>query len=150
MSDLNAKMLFEILDTDHSGKIDKDEFVTGMRKWTGLGEEYNESFEFIFGAVDGQGFFNSKDGLLNLSEFEKVCAAIPKFSKSKQDMINQTVFNLVDDNGDGNVSKKEIRKFLELIGQKYTDDEFETLYKEIDANGDGVIQKEEFLAVLEK
>ena len=55
-------------------------------------------------------------------------------------------FSVMDSNGDGVVSKDELKSLLKGLGEDVTDDIVDEMIKIADENGDGKIQFEEFVA----
>ena len=60
------------------------------------------------------------------------------------------IFNLVDRDGGGTISKEELGKLMETLGIRASQDEINMMVSEIDQNNDGEIQFEEFVAVMSR
>ena len=54
-------------------------------------------------------------------------------------------FSVMDSNGDGVVTKEELKNLLKGLGEDVTDDIVDEMIKIADENGDGKIQFEEFV-----
>ncbi|KAL5223515.1 hypothetical protein ABZP36_010154 [Zizania latifolia] len=54
------------------------------------------------------------------------------------------VFQMFDKNGDGRITKKELRDSFKNLGIYIPDDEIDATMDKIDANGDGCVDVEEF------
>ena len=54
-------------------------------------------------------------------------------------------FQVMDSNGDGVVTKEELKNLLKGLGEDVTDDIVDEMIKIADENGDGKIQFEEFV-----
>ena len=54
-------------------------------------------------------------------------------------------FQVMDSNGDGVVTKDELKNLLKGLGEDVTDDIVDEMIKIADENGDGKIQFEEFV-----
>lgn len=54
------------------------------------------------------------------------------------------VFQMFDRNGDGRISKKELKDSLEKLGMLIPDKELTQMIEKIDVNGDGWVDMEEF------
>ena len=54
------------------------------------------------------------------------------------------VFNKFDKNGDGKISRDELKDILHALGSQTTSDEVSRIMSEIDKDGDGFISLEEF------
>ncbi|ELP88002.1 caltractin, putative [Entamoeba invadens IP1] len=145
---MDAGAIFDSFDSDHSGFIDTSEFLNGMKKYTGLGDEYDEKFTFMFQIVDGVGAWNAKDGKLNKSEFQRICNAMPNGITDKHKMVNIMIYNLVDQDHNGSVSKEELKNFLRILNPNYSDKDADKIAGLIDTDGDGSISKDEFLMIM--
>ncbi|KAL9657492.1 hypothetical protein ABK040_016758 [Willaertia magna] len=81
----------------------------------------------------------NKDGEMDLNEFVEYYV---NFLRNENEEENTRVmFKLLDKNGDGLITKKELR----LISESLTDEEFDELFSSIDIDNDGCIQFEEML-----
>ncbi len=52
---------------------------------------------------------------------------------------------MFDVNGDGWISRDELRTVMNNLGEKLTDQELDAMIKEADLNGDGRVNYEEFV-----
>uniref|UniRef100_A0A7S4QJC1 Calmodulin n=1 Tax=Alexandrium monilatum TaxID=311494 RepID=A0A7S4QJC1_9DINO len=59
-------------------------------------------------------------------------------------------FKLLDDDGDGKLSRAELRRGLSNVGKSMGDEEFERLYVSADINSDGWIDYQEFAKLMVK
>ena len=53
-------------------------------------------------------------------------------------------FNVMDENGDGHVTRDELKKLLSGLGEEVTDEIIDEMINVADANGDGKVNFEEF------
>lgn len=69
-----------------------------------------------------------------------------------EDEINEfrEIFNLVDKDGGGSISKAELSELLDTLGIEATPEEVDAMVNEIDADGSGEIDFEEFVAVMSR
>uniref|UniRef100_A0A0V0JB86 Calmodulin n=2 Tax=Schistocephalus solidus TaxID=70667 RepID=A0A0V0JB86_SCHSO len=93
--------------------------------------------------------------------------ASPKKNMSKSPMNKKTVkppavvteeqmeeykesFDLFDKNGDGRISKMELKSVMKSLGQNPTQAEIDQMVKEVDTNSDGEIDFSEFVSMMSK
>ena len=87
---------------------------------------------------------NFKDGNIDFHEFTKLLkqrARKNKFLKS---------FQLLDKNGDGKISKDEIKAVIKQCGGTFFDEEVEKVIQNVDKDGDGYLNYNEFLNIMMK
>ena len=53
-------------------------------------------------------------------------------------------FKKFDANGDGTISKEEVKSILEQFGQSMTEDQLDAVVRGADSDGDGTIKFDEF------
>ena len=58
------------------------------------------------------------------------------------------VFQIVDQDGSGQIGKEEVTSLLKMLGAPKSDEEVEAMVKEVDADGSGEIDFGEFLVVM--
>jgi calmodulin len=64
--------------------------------------------------------------------------------------MHREIFNLVDRDGGGSISKKELKQLMDTLAINASQQEIELMIGEIDKNNDGEIQFEEFVAVMSR
>ena len=57
-------------------------------------------------------------------------------------------FSLFDEDGNGSITTKELRKVKRMFGQNHTEEEIEKMINEFDADGNGTIDFTEFLTMM--
>ena len=63
-------------------------------------------------------------------------------------MKNLLLFQVFDADGDGFITREELRKVMENIGEKLTEQDLTDMMIEADTNGDGLVDYQEFAAIL--
>ena len=77
--------------------------------------------------------------------------AVSSVSLSKEEEAEfREIFNLVDTDGGGSISKKELGRLMRTLNLQTSPQELDIMVEEIDKNNDGEIQFEEFVAVMAK
>jgi calmodulin len=59
-------------------------------------------------------------------------------------------FAFFDKNGDGHISKEELKMVLLQLGENLGEEEIEEIFKEADLNNDGIIDYHEFITIFNK
>ena len=59
-------------------------------------------------------------------------------------------FCIFDKNGDGYISRTELKQGLNNLGEEFSDDEIEYMIREADTDQDGEINYQEFVKVMTK
>ena len=72
-----------------------------------------------------------------------------QLTQEQKDEFKQA-FELFDTNNNGRISRKELKKIMEGLGQYPTQVEIDELIKEVDADGDGLIDYAEFETMLSR
>jgi len=68
---------------------------------------------------------------------------------SKEEMNEfREIFNLVDADGSGEISREELGDLIATLGLKASQEELDRMIDEIDVDGDGTINFEEFCSVM--
>nr|ACP18969.1 calcium binding protein [Euglena gracilis] len=60
------------------------------------------------------------------------------------------IFDLVDEDHGGSISKEELRKLMETLRLKPTEEELDAMMKEVDSDGSGDIDFHEFVTVMSR
>ena len=71
-----------------------------------------------------------------------------KFSELKAEDDIREAFRVFDRDGNGYITKDEMRVVMMNIGERVTDEECETFITEADIDGDGQINYEEFYSMM--
>ncbi|EDR26522.1 dc3, putative [Entamoeba dispar SAW760] len=149
MNNTQVEFIFNLLDKDKSGYLDRDEFCEGLIEFYHITddkkESYREIFNDIFLLADGKGLFNSRDNKITLREFKNICSLLPTETKQTDVIVGTVAFKLVDSNNSGKVNKKELITFLKKTGIHLKKGEVDVLMDSIDEDGDGKISLQEFM-----
>lgn len=144
--------MFDSIDTNHDGSIDKAELTSFMQNHKGpKGDSVN--IDQLFSKIDTNG-----DGSISKAESDAYQA---KMAANRPDM-----FSRIDTNNDGSISKAEFSAFMshrhshagkagataatDSDGDNDGSQSADSLFSAIDTNGDGVISKAELDAYHQK
>src|SRR3990167_97799 len=64
-------------------------------------------------------------------------------------IIYDKVFDLIDEDGGGELEPAELKKALAALGEELSDEEIMDMIKEIDVDGNGSIDKDEFFVMVQ-
>jgi len=132
---------FMTLDGNGDGLLTVNEMKEGLTK-CGL-KEIPPDLQQIMEDVDSDG-----SGVIDYTEF--LAASLDKKVYMKEDVCWQA-FRIFDRNGDGKISKEELKGMLSNDGASVAEQSARDLaevMQEIDANGDGEIDFQEFMAMM--
>lgn len=130
---------FQELDLDNDGQLTKDELLAGYCKMLGEDEAQKEVTR-IFATID----VNNTEAI----DFTEFLLATVNYQKLLNEGKMSTVFQMIDVDGSGGISRSEIKEFFSISGG---DDGFITeMIQEVDANGDGEISYLEFKEMMGK
>ncbi|KAJ1870247.1 hypothetical protein LPJ55_004805 [Coemansia sp. RSA 990] len=158
------------VDEDGNGTIEFEEFVTMMTRHQSSTKVTDEQLQAVFARIDtqGQGVIDGKQlydciRLLNISLSKDVTKLVDqtiRLCENKIDLKNLRMlvaqlpieeeddlamsFKMFDKNGDGSISKDELREVMASLGENLSEKEIDDMLAEADVNNDNVISFEEF------
>lgn len=129
---------FQAMDANGDGMLSAQELTEGMKK----GGLNPADLQQIIQGID-----SDKSGLIDYTEF--LAAALDKKHYIQRDVC-WSAFCAFDKNGDGKLSKDELKLVLESDGVSSikNNSELEDLIKEVDKDGNGEIDFEEFMQLM--
>uniref|UniRef100_A0A646QDU6 Calglandulin n=1 Tax=Hemiscolopendra marginata TaxID=943146 RepID=A0A646QDU6_9MYRI len=135
------KQAFKLLDLDKDGHINAAEVKQMMEQ---LGIAVNDTHvQHIFNRLGKKG-----DGLITEEEF---ILLMNEFSSHNEDEIMEELlaaFRVFDKDGNGYITRDELRQAMELIGESVTDRALDEMLREADVDRDGRIDYSEFAKML--
>ena len=141
---MEASKLFNKIDLNSDGKIEKHELIQGLQKFWGMSEdEVKEKVEIIFANIDTD--FN---GFIEYEEF--VRAAVNPSIFMSQNYL-KFAFNYFDRDSSGDISFEEIKKRFSQnssYNSEKMDSELKEIFDKIDINHDGCISLFEFCKMM--
>lgn len=132
---LEFREAFNAFDKDRSGHIDAEE-LRGILEAVGQEVNDEELREMVLMAD------SDNSGTIDFWEFATLMAH--KMADPNPERTLKAAFNCFDENGDGTISTKEIKKVMRNLGEPVTDDDIRTFVSKVDADKNGVIDYSEF------
>ncbi|VBB34230.1 unnamed protein product, partial [Acanthocheilonema viteae] len=118
--------IFKEFDLNGDGYIQKDELNAVMVK---MGQRpTDDELNAMFNAAD-----KDKDGNIDFDEFLSIAHANPLSLSLK------AVFEELDVDGDGCITRSELRTAFQRMGHNLTDNDIKAIYNQVDINKDGRI-----------
>lgn len=125
--------VFQALDKNNDGLLSKEELLDGYKQYCKSGNPEDE-MAAVMDAID-----TNKSGAIDYSEF--VMATVNRQGLLSKQRL-QAAFNLFDKDGNGSISKEELKDFF--ANANMADSEWKKIIQEVDENGDGEISFKEF------
>ena len=86
-------------------------------------------------------FDENGDGVLQIGEFLNAMDAL----SGNEDREFREIFSGMDKNGDGFITRQELKAAMVNMGERLTEEEIEQMMEEADTDGDGKIKYPEFV-----
>ena len=140
---INACKLFNQIDVDNDGKINKDELLQGLKNRLN-NKNLKKDVELIFKNLDMNG-----NGYIEYEEF--VRAAVNKNIFLKDEIL-EFAFKFFDKDNSGEITLNEIKEvFLNSVVKKSKEDiSLKKIIEEVDKDRDGKISYKEFEIMMKK
>ncbi|TMS36755.1 hypothetical protein L596_003844 [Steinernema carpocapsae] len=133
--DEDLRGIFREFDLNGDGYIQKDELKAVMIK---MGQSpTEEELNAMFNAAD-----KDHDGNIDFNEFLSIAHANPL------SLSLRAVFDELDVDGDGYITRSELRIAFQRMGHTLSDQDIKAIYKHVDLNQDGKINFEEFCRMM--
>ncbi|KAL7060219.1 hypothetical protein AAHC03_09451 [Spirometra sp. Aus1] len=130
---------FALFDADKDNHLTPFEFKTSLNA---LGLEVKQ--QELTKLLDEHNL--TPDSKVSYSNFLSIASTLT----SLRDPVTEIVraFTLFDDEGNGKISYRNLKKISKEIGENLTDEELHTMIDEFDRDGDRAINLEEFMAIM--
>jgi calcium-dependent protein kinase len=148
--------LLGAMDANHSGALDRHELRRGLHT---LGMDLPvDGIDALLAAFDRSG-----DGLIDFNEFYSTLVDFRKVANTVDEAMRRLALALggegrgamselllvLDVNGDGRLSRSELRNGLEALGMRIRGEALDMLMAKFDHDGNGLIDSDEFCTTLE-
>lgn len=136
---------FDMFDKDGDRTVDAGELHSTLKA---LGVVVSdEEIQKMIAEVDAD-----NSGKIEFPEFCQLISSRFKDSnfgegKGEEDIIRE-VFQFFDKDGNGTISRSELRHIMTCMGERLTDQDISDMIEAADVNGDGEIDYKEFTALL--
>uniref|UniRef100_A0A8R1DF00 EF-hand domain-containing protein n=1 Tax=Caenorhabditis japonica TaxID=281687 RepID=A0A8R1DF00_CAEJA len=131
----DLKGIFREFDLNGDGFIQREELRAVMQK---MGQSPTEDeLDAMFQAAD-----KDRDGNIDFEEFLVIARANPLSLSLK------AVFEELDVDGDGYITRSELRTAFQRMGHSLSDQDIKAIYRHVDANNDGKINFQEFCEMM--
>ena len=141
---VEAGKLFNRIDLNNNGRIEKEELIKGIEKyWNLTRNEVEKQVDTLFNHID-----TDHNGFIEYEEFVRA-AVDPKIFMSRNYL--KFAFGYFDRDNSGDISLEEIKKrFMQTSknNSEKVEKQLKDMFKEIDINGDGSISFEEFCKMM--
>jgi calcium-dependent protein kinase len=134
------KEVFIRFDESGDGHLQLDEVQKGLKQVLGHVKGSLRIYDEIMSTLD-----KNCNGVIDYSEF-LVAAADKEMLLNHSNL--QLAFNLMDANGNGSLSRQELKNVFET-SEKKDEELWKTIFDEVDADGDGAITFQEFKATMD-
>ncbi|XP_006823620.1 neo-calmodulin-like [Saccoglossus kowalevskii] len=137
---------FKEIDKDDSGYVTVDEVKKVLKD---LGEEVSdEDIDKFFESAD-----KNDDGKISYNEFYAAWVKATEEAKKEGELSQDEMleaFKALDADGNGSLTKDEVKKALQDASSYYSDEQVDSMIKEADEDKDGKVDYKEFVKVLKK
>ncbi|CAJ1940825.1 unnamed protein product [Sphenostylis stenocarpa] len=133
---------FDVLDADRDGKISRDDlraFYTGVRGGVDGGDE-------LIGAMMTVADTN-KNGFVEYEEFERVVAGNAEIKPMGSGAM-EDVFRVMDKDGDGKLSHRDLKTYMAWAGFPATDEDINAMIRFGDGDKNGGVTFDGLLRIL--
>ncbi|MCG8418422.1 MAG: EF-hand domain-containing protein [Proteobacteria bacterium] len=142
------KDTFATIDKDGDGLVTVGDLTVFLRSF---GEAPSEDdVRDMIGVADTEG-----RGMIDLSAFITLMTQQVGHLEQQGGQIDllsevKNSFAMLDKDGDGYVTAVELRRMMDIMGEKISDDEIDEMIRAADTSGDGRVSYDEFVAMLLK
>ena len=140
---ITANKLFNQLDTNGDGKINKNDLLKGLKNKI-ESKTLEKDVDRIYRNID-----MDNNGFIEYEEFVRAAASKEKFV---EDHLLRFAFRYFDKNNSGEISRNELEAIFKqgIADQTKIQEALDQIINEVDENHDGIIQYSEFVHIMKK
>ena len=140
---ITANKLFNQLDTDGDGKINKNDLLKGLKNQI-ESKTLEKDVDRIYRNID-----MDNNGYIEYEEFVRAAVSKEKFI---EDHILRFAFRYFDKDNSGDISRTELESIFKqgIADQTRIQEALDQIINEVDENKDGIIQYSEFVHIMKK
>ncbi|MGW1542007.1 EF-hand domain-containing protein [Streptomyces sp. NPDC002309] len=146
---IKVQAMFDAIDADGSGYLEESDFRALAARWGGLpavragGELAARVETVIMGWWDSLAATSDtpEDARVDMDALMTVVDRLPSMSEAVAATAD-TIFDAVDENGDGHISRHEHRKLIDTWHGRSIDTA--DVFDQLDADGDGYLERGQF------
>ena len=140
---ITANKLFNQLDTDGDGKINKNDLLKGLKSQI-ESKTLEKDVDRIYRNID-----MDNNGYIEYEEFVRAAVSKEKFI---EDHILRFAFRYFDKDNSGDISRTELESIFKqgIADQTRIQEALDQIINEVDENKDGIIQYSEFVHIMKK
>ena len=140
---ITANKLFNQLDTDGDGKINKNDLLKGLKNHI-ESKTLEKDVDRIYRNID-----MDNNGYIEYEEFVRAAVSKEKFI---EDHILRFAFRYFDKDNSGDISRTELESIFKqgIADQTRIQEALDQIINEVDENKDGIIQYSEFVHIMKK
>ena len=135
---IEIKKAFDIFDVDGSGTITPKELGDAFAE---MGMSSNQKVIYhILSELD-----RDNSGVIDFGEFLKLAVLRTEFKPNRRELLK--IFKIFDIWNKGKISKQDLKKIADELGQEMTDDELKKMIRKADRDEDGFVNFEDFCII---
>lgn len=135
---MEIKRAFDVFDTDLSGSITPKELEEAFME---MGMNPNHKIIYhILAELD-----HDNTGEIDFKEFLKLAVSRSEFRPTRRELMK--IFKIFDIGGKGKISKQDLKRIAEELGQELSDDELKKMIRKADRDDDGFVDFDDFCLI---
>ena len=135
---MEIKKAFDIFDDDGSGTISPKELADAFVEF-GMSPN-NKVIYHILAELD-----HDNSGVIDFGEFLRLAASRSEFRPTRKELMK--VFKIFDIGNKGKISKSDLKKIADELGQEMTEEELKKMLRKADRNDDGFVDFDDFCII---